>query len=107
MNSKNYIEKMNEMIRKNCLKYKGLNVSAEEFVPDCTQNAPTLLVEQNKTIQTPNNTKSIFNYRLYDNIVLTPEFDYFVEQPKVSLPQQILFNRLENDFVKYNTWLFE
>ena len=123
MNSNNYVEQMNQMIRKNCLKYKGLNISAEEFVP--SQNHSNVIIRnniiQNNKIQnnkqqspTPkkqsesSDNQNIFNYRLYDNIVITSEFDYFVE-PSKKYPdvQDVLFNRLENNFVKYNTWLFE
>lgn len=63
-------DQMNKMILKNCMKYKGLNVKAAEFVP---QGEPVQIVSDKIDI-------------VFDDAT---------------------FDRLEDDFVNRNMYMFE
>jgi hypothetical protein len=116
MNYDNYVNDIEKIIRKNCLKYKGLNSSAKEFVPQ--QNGLQIDIKcinkgQNEK-QNNKNSKSFFDSRLYDNLIVTSsEFDYFAtsitpcNSPCDSVDESTLFDYLESDWMKRNIWLFE
>ena len=75
-----YIEKM---IRQNCLKYNGLNISAEEFIP---QNKP------DNNPETPQETPQEISQE-------TPI--------KIEIDENDFFDKLEFEYVQQNAWLFE
>lgn len=76
--AKDYVSNMDKMIRQNCLKYKGLNTSAEEFIP----SNPVLQIAI--ALQKP--------------VIKT---NYIIED------ENVFFDRLEYEFVQQNVWLFE
>lgn len=86
-----YINEMDKIIRKNCLKYSGLNISAEEFFPS----------KQMTFIQTKS---QLFNFSLFDENAYENACE---ENACENVIYDILFNRLERNFVNENSWLFE
>lgn len=77
--SKNYIANMDKIIRQNCLKYKGLDTSAKEFVPS------------------ENTIKKIMNRDIKKQNELIKSIE----------DENAFFDRLEYEFVQQNVWFFE
>jgi hypothetical protein len=88
MTQNTYISDIEKTIRQNSLKYKGLNTSAEEFVPSKT----TI-----KKLQLTGYLHSINTYTLQQTII----------KSNFILSDDLFFDKLEYNFVQQNVWLFE
>lgn len=72
---------MDKIIRQNCLKYKGLDTSAKEFIPS-------------------ENTIKIINEGIKKQNEITKKIQSTEDENS-------FFDRLEYEFVQQNVWFFE